>query len=47
MQIGHEFATMWQGKIDIVEKRAGKRLPIDVNVAKTPDPSHPATAVAD
>ena len=47
MQIGHEFATMWQGKIDIVERRAGKKLPIDVNVARTPDPSHPVTAVVD
>jgi GH25 family lysozyme M1 (1,4-beta-N-acetylmuramidase) len=38
--VGHAFAAMWQGTLDIVEQWSGKSLPIDVNVAETPDPSH-------
>ena len=39
--VGHAFAHVWQGVIDVVEGRAGIRLPIDVNVARTPNPSMP------
>lgn len=39
--VGHAFAHVWQGVIDIVEGRGGVRLPIDVNVARTPNPSMP------
>lgn len=39
--VGHAFAHVWQGMIDIVEGRGGVRLPIDVNVARTPNPSLP------
>ena len=39
--VGHAFAHVWQGVIDVVEGRGGVRLPIDVNVARTPNPSMP------
>ena len=39
--VGHAFAHVWQGVIDIIEGRAGHRIPIDVNVARTPNPSMP------
>lgn len=38
-EVGHSFATVWQGKLDIQERRNGVRLPIDVNVAAVPSPS--------
>lgn len=38
-QVGHSFAHAWQGVLDIVEKRNGFKLPIDVNVAAVPSPS--------
>lgn len=37
--VGHLFASVWQGKLDIKETRNGVRLPIDVNVAAVPSPS--------
>lgn len=37
--VGHTFAHAWQGVLDIVERRNGFRLPIDVNVAAVPSPS--------
>jgi hypothetical protein len=37
--VGHAFATIWQGIIDTHETRAGRKLLIDVNVATTPSPS--------
>lgn len=39
--VGHAFAHVWQGVIDVVEGRGGIELPIDVNVARTPNPSMP------
>ena len=39
-EVGHSFAAMWQGMLDVVEEWSGHRLPIDVNVAAVPDPSH-------
>ena len=41
--VGHEFASMWQGIIDRFETRSGVRLPIDVSVASLPSPSAVAT----
>jgi len=41
--VGHEFASMWQGIIDRFETRSGIRLPIDVSVAAVPSPSAVAT----
>lgn len=39
-EVGHSFAAMWQGVLDVVQEWNGHRLPIDVNVAQVPDPSH-------
>jgi hypothetical protein len=45
--VGHHFAGVWQGLLDIVEAHGGVRLPIDVNVASVPSPSgHVAVAPA-
>lgn len=38
--VGHQFAQMWQGKIDVVERWLGYAMALDVNVATVPDPSH-------
>jgi hypothetical protein len=38
-EVGHAFAQVWQGLIDVVETHNGVRLPIDVNVAELPSPS--------
>lgn len=40
-EVGHAFAAVWQGRLDIEESRNGHRLPIDVNVAAVPNPSMP------
>lgn len=37
--VGHEFAGMWQGVIDVVRKVANVALPIDINVSNWPSPS--------
>ena len=37
--VGHSFAQVWQGMLDIVETHNGVKLPIDVNVAMLPSPS--------
>ena len=39
-EVGHSFAAVWQGVLDVVQEWNGHRLPIDVNVAHVPDPSH-------
>ena len=38
-EVGHSFAQVWQGLLDVVETHNGVRLPIDVNVAELPSPS--------
>ena len=38
-EVGHAFAQVWQGLLDVVETHNGVRLPIDVNVAQMPSPS--------
>jgi hypothetical protein len=38
--VGHTFAQLWQGKLDVVEIWKGYRLPLDVNIAAVRDPSH-------
>lgn len=38
-EVGHSFATIWQGVLDIVETHNGVKLPIDINVARVPSPS--------
>ena len=37
--VGHSFAQVWQGLLDVVETHNGVKLPIDVNVAMLPSPS--------
>ena len=37
--VGHEFAAVWQGVLDVVQTHNGVRLPIDVNVSAVPSPS--------
>lgn len=37
--VGHEFAGMWQGVIDVVRRVADVALPIDINVSNWPSPS--------
>jgi hypothetical protein len=37
--VGHAFAQIWQGVIDVVETHNGVKLPIDVSVAQLPSPS--------
>lgn len=37
--VGHAFASVWQGILDIHETHNGIRLPIDVNVAAVSSPS--------
>ncbi len=38
-EVGHEFAQVWQGILDVVQTHNGVRLPIDVNVASGSSPS--------
>ena len=38
-QVGHDFAGMWQGMIDVVRRVANVALPIDINVSNWPSPS--------
>jgi hypothetical protein len=37
--VGHAFANVWQGTLDVVQTHNGVKLPIDVNVASVPSPS--------
>jgi hypothetical protein len=37
--VGHEFAKMWQGMLDVVREHNGVRLPIDISVASVASPS--------
>ena len=46
-EVGHAFANVWQGMLDIVESHGGVRLPIDVNVAAVPSPSDQFGVAAD
>src|SRR5215203_3114189 len=38
-EVGHDFAKVWQGILDVVQTHNGVQLPIDVNVAAVPSPS--------
>lgn len=40
-EVGHAFAGVWQGLLDVWRTHNGVRLPIDVNVAAVPSPSSP------
>ena len=45
-QVGHAFASLWQGVLDVHQSWGGVRLPIDVNVAAVPSPSSHAYALS-
>jgi hypothetical protein len=38
-EVGHSFAAVWQGLLDVVQEWNGHSLPIDVNVSSAPNPS--------
>ncbi len=38
-EVGHDFAKVWQGLLDVVQTHNGVQLPIDVNVSAIPSPS--------
>ena len=40
--VGHAFASVWQGVIDVVRSHNGVKLPIDISVASVPSPSDAA-----
>jgi hypothetical protein len=46
-EVGHSFADVWQGVLDIVQTHNGVKLPIDVNVASVPSPSSHEYALTD
>jgi Domain of unknown function (DUF1906) len=37
--VGHKFATAWQGLLDVVREHNGVRLPVDISVASVSSPS--------
>jgi len=37
--VGHSFATAWQGMLDVVREHNGVKLPVDISVASVPSPS--------
>jgi glycoside hydrolase-like protein len=37
--VGHRFASVWQGMLDVVRTHNGVRLPIDISVASAASPS--------
>jgi hypothetical protein len=37
--VGHAFAAVWQGLLDVTRTHSGIRLPIDVNIAAARSPS--------
>lgn len=46
-EVGHEFAKVWQGVLDVVQTHNGFKLPIDVNVSAYPSPSSAGFAASD
>jgi hypothetical protein len=46
-EVGHSFANVWQGVLDVVQTHNGVKLPIDVNVASVPSPSSHEYALSD
>jgi hypothetical protein len=41
--VGHKFASAWQGALDVVRTHNGVKLPIDISVASVASPSLSAT----
>jgi Domain of unknown function (DUF1906) len=46
-EVGHSFANVWQGLLDVVQTHNGVKLPIDVNVASVASPSSHEYALGD
>jgi hypothetical protein len=46
-EVGHDFARVWQGMLDVVQTHNGVQLPIDVNVAAVPSPSFTHVAMTE
>ena len=44
-EVGHAFAAVWQGVLDVEQTWAGHKIPIDVNVAATRSPSAGGTGM--
>jgi hypothetical protein len=44
--VGHAFATVWQGRLDVTERWSGVAIRIDANVARSPSPSAPPSSAA-
>jgi hypothetical protein len=43
-EMGHAFAAVWQGVLDVEQTWGGHKIPIDVNVAGSPSPSDASLA---
>lgn len=46
-EVGHSFANVWQGVLDVVQTHNGVKLPIDVSVASVASPSSHEYALGD
>ena len=46
-EVGHAFAAVWQGILDVVQDWNGHKVKIDVNVAQNPSPSLYEAQMAD
>ena len=46
-EMGHTFAAIWQGVLDVTQTWNGHKIPIDVNVAALPSPSSVVGEVAE
>lgn len=40
--VGHAFASVWQGMLDVFKTHNGVKLPVDISVASVPSPSDAA-----
>jgi hypothetical protein len=45
-EMGHNFAAIWQGVLDVTQTWNGHKIPIDVNVAAVPSPSSVVASIA-
>ena len=46
-EMGHTFAAIWQGILDVKQTWNGHKIPIDVNVAALPSPSSVVAEIAE
>jgi len=45
-EMGHRYAAVWQGVLDVTQTWNGHKIPIDVNVAALPSPSSVVASIA-